>query len=337
MVKEFNIFINEKSSETYKEGDYIINIEHPEFGVGKIISISDGKTIIEFENETGRSRGLAKPKHGWIGILDFSNYELTDKRPKRRIRWYDHGKLLLERIQEHEWKQGDLLKYHQHPEFGIGKIMLMDETDIIIEFENPTGVNLPRHPAKFGYGWSAGYPSMKNYNYFEYVPSQDLNKKNRIRWYNHGKLVEEQFSFEKIESEEITINLDDYIEEYDNIFKDRYRCIKAVGPVHQSGDVFKIDVLFKRFKQFGIHTNRKERYERDTTERFEILHGSNCDVEQIHRKNGDFIVIWPGKGDRDYRLKKLSDNNFGNGKDKFLDKIVNMIKIKRYLFHLVKL
>ena len=56
-------------------------------------------------------------------------------------------------------------------------------------------------------------------------------------------IYNEEFSFDKIESEDASIDINDYIEEYDNIFKDRYRCVKAVGPIHQVGEIFNVKDL----------------------------------------------------------------------------------------------
>ena len=305
-MKKFATYINEKLGEKYHVGDYIEHLNFPNFGVGKIISIENRNAVIDFENETGNSRVGARTNHGWLAALNLNYYALTDKRPRKvgRIRWYNHGK--LEEGLEHEWKEGDSLKDSRHPEFGIGKIVSM-KGNITIEYENKTGIDDDRSPAKLGYGWLTTIESLRS-GYYDYIP--DIERKKRIRWYKGGKLTEEQFSFEKIESEEIVINLDDYIEEYDNIFKDRYRCIKAVGPIHQVGEIFKLNVLFQGFKKFGMYIKKRELWARSNEEivdKFEMMQGWDCDAEQIHLKKGDFIVLWPGKGERDKTIKTYSD------------------------------
>jgi len=108
------------------------------------------------------------------------------------------------------------------------------------------------------------------------------------------KTYNEEFSFDKIESEEIVIDINDYAEEYDNIFKDKFRCVKAVGPIHQEGEIFNVKDLFKG--TFGMWITSKSRY--DVTEKFKIIKGFDCDIEFLQLKKGNYIMIWPGKQQR---------------------------------------
>ncbi len=110
------------------------------------------------------------------------------------------------------------------------------------------------------------------------------------------KTYNEDFSFDKIESEEIVIDINDYAEEYDNIFKDRYRCVKAVGPIHQEGEIFNVKDLFK--DTFGMWITSKSRYAGDETEKLKIIKGFDCDIEFLQLKKGNYIMIWPGKQKR---------------------------------------
>jgi hypothetical protein len=110
-------------------------------------------------------------------------------------------------------------------------------------------------------------------------------------------IYNEEFSFDKIESEEVVIDINDYVEEYDNIFKDRYRCVKAVGPINQVGEVFNVKDLFKG--RFGMWIKRPDLYKgQNNEEKFEIINGWDCEIEQIKLKKGEFVVIWPDKADR---------------------------------------
>jgi len=163
--------------------------------------------------------------------------------------------------------------------------------------------------------------------------------------------IKEDLSFEKIESEEAIFDLNDYIEEYENIFKDNYRCVKSsfktyviqkrpghiavdyLGNIlkpgkkvgHDVGDVINIKNLFNG--QFGILTTKKARFEGDKEagEHFTIVDAWDCEFEKIKNKKGSSIVIWPGHKERLLyidRLNRLKDKN--REKDKIL---------KRYALH----
>lgn len=107
----------------------------------------------------------------------------------------------------------------------------------------------------------------------------------------------ENFSFEKTETEK-TINIEDYKEIYENIYKDRWLCRKGVGVNSGSaGKTFNIKELFG-FGTWGILYNGK----------FKVVYGFDSDVEQIKLKKANYLIIKPCSGEKG-RLENTDLNN----------------------------
>ena len=282
-----------------------------------------------------------------------------DIEPERpvRLRWYRHGKLEENLIKEdndadgYKFKPGDKVVHIRHNEFGKGiiKKISMDidsEPRITVEFEEETG--LDREPAKYGHGWVT--------DQFSLILLKE--RPVRLRWYRHGKL-EETFSFDKIESEEVSVSIDDFVEEYDNIFKDRYRCIKAIDedkllPIKERddlvgglgltilpcistcirpkvGDVLDLKEVLAR--QVGIWVTNKPRWVGEETEKFKIINGWDCDVEKLEFKKGDKIMLWPDKIERRERLERYTSKpRRPHSRDNWSKRLASRCEIDKKIF-----
>jgi len=186
----------------FEVGDIVVHRIKTKFGQGVIIDktpTTSGEKAkynytVEFENETDQLGTVnvyepAKPGHGWRTRARF--LKLVEKgKPLRqpRLRWYRNGKL-DESIKDNI-EVGDIVRHPDRPEFGLGVVMLVlgKGGQLVIEFENPTGVHADRKPAKDGHGWITSVYDIILVKKLKGTKEIEQKRQPRMRWYRHGKL-----------------------------------------------------------------------------------------------------------------------------------------------------